>query len=119
MNKDLRTEDILNPQQYDWLSGVATVYLQTRQYAKAQPLLSLLVRLYPSDQKPLMQLAYLHYLQGNAEQALKCCDRCESSAQGVKDRRLYLLRSFCHLKLGNKNLATDNYHYFSASRMMP
>ncbi len=116
---NLKTDNPLDQQQIGWLNDVATVYLQNRQYAKAQPLLLLLVRLCPAELRPLMQLAYLYYQQGNLEQALKCCDRCRSIPRGAMDGRLYLLRSFCHLKLGNKVQAMKDYQQYSALRLMP
>ena len=112
----LPTIEALQPIQADWLNNVATVYLQCRQYAKAQPLLLLLIKLCPHDLRPLKQLAYLYYQQGKYEPALQCCRRYEKNLQGVADGRLYLLRSFCHLQMGQKESALEYYQRFNALR---
>jgi tetratricopeptide (TPR) repeat protein len=109
---------MLQPQQKAWLNNVATVYLQCQQYAKAQPLLLLLIKLYPQDVTPLKQLAYLYYQQGKYELALQCCQRYEKVNKGPADSRIMLLKSFSHLKAGQPELARASYRQFSEVRSM-
>ncbi|MBU6955282.1 hypothetical protein KP814_28240 [Hahella sp. HN01] len=106
----------LQPQQAAWLQEVTTVFLQCRQYAKAQPLLRLLIRLAPEDPAPLRQMAYLCYQLGRYELALKYCKACEKRLQGASEARLSLLRSHCHLKLGQREPALTHYLQFLATR---
>lgn len=120
MNQHLPTRTPpLPPQQKAWLGSVATVYLQCHQYAKAQPLLLLLVKLYPRDPDPLKQLAYLYYQQGLYARALRCCQRFDKVHPDPGDRGLHLLKSFCYLKMDQQELASDNYRRFSAMRAQP
>ncbi|WP_020408635.1 tetratricopeptide repeat protein [Hahella ganghwensis] len=109
----------LHPQQAAWLNDVATVYLQCGQFDKAHPLLRLLIKLCPQDSRSLKQLAYLYYQQEKYELALQCCRHLKKHFQGLTDYRLYLLQSFCHLKLGQKDQADEYYKRFTASRTTP
>ncbi|WLQ16263.1 hypothetical protein O5O45_10080 [Hahella aquimaris] len=109
----------LQPQQAAWLQEVTTVFLQCRQYAKAQPLLRLLIRLLPDDPAPLRQMAYLCYQLGRYELALKYCRACEKRLPGASEARLPLLRSHCHLKLGQREPALTHYLQFLSTRSAP
>lgn len=109
-------DDLLQDRHIAWLSSVATVFLQGRQYSKALPLLLLLLKLRPNNQEPLKQLAYLYYQQGKYERAIQCCLRYEKSEYSSTDARLYLLRSFSHLKIGQPDLALDYYQKFYIAR---
>jgi len=109
----------LSLKQVNWLKNVATVYLQSGQYIKAMPLFQCLVTLNQNNSEPLKKLAYLHYRQDQFERALHCCQQIENNFIEPIDRRIYLLRSFCYLKLKQPDQAQHYYQRFTSSRTAP
>jgi Flp pilus assembly protein TadD len=67
---------------HDAIAGLVNVYLNTRQYAKAEPLLRGLVSEKPQDSSLRLLLGRLLAAQGRTEEALK---EFEAGAQGSQD----------------------------------
>jgi regulator of sirC expression with transglutaminase-like and TPR domain len=114
-----REHSMLNKEQKRWLEQVSSVYLQYEQYHKAQPLLVLLLQLYPQAIRPVKQLAYLYYQQDNFEMALQYCERYHNTeVEDTNKAAIYLLESYCHLKLGNSDKAKYCYQQFTEERAL-